>query len=336
MASSAATSSYSNTERSCLCGSVNAPSASPPQHASNTAKCKICRTKPKFCFLRGQRSFDLGQQGPSSAGLNGHVVSAPPNRSKEAEAIRDTSRAPLQGRRARSAERYEGLRVNGRTAPGLPRQTSLQTPVISNISAPSDRPPEYLYPELPPISSPPPPYEVAMRKMGHPPSYEEYLTQRLQQQQLGTNSSIPPPLPPRNPTMSSRSCSPPPPWSLPASSAATSQSLQQQNFCNCSKCKNGSVPGGRGGGLRVNLPAQQDDVTTARSLAEAQRQLRVMLPPEISQQATSSHDHCPCSKCQSRYGTYDDSNGNNDLMFSLDSTPALQGVLSDGLLCSVM
>jgi hypothetical protein len=51
------------------------------------------------------------------------------------------------------------------TAPGLPRQTSLQTPVISNISAPSDRPPEYLYPELPPISSPPPPYEVAMRKV---------------------------------------------------------------------------------------------------------------------------------------------------------------------------
>lgn len=68
MASPAATSSYSNTERSCLCGSVNAPSASPPQHASSTAKCKICRTKPKFCFLRGQRSFDLGQQGPSSAG----------------------------------------------------------------------------------------------------------------------------------------------------------------------------------------------------------------------------------------------------------------------------
>lgn len=46
-------------------------------------------------------------------GLNGHVVSAPPSRSKEAEAIRDTSRVPLQGRRARSAERYEGLRVNG-------------------------------------------------------------------------------------------------------------------------------------------------------------------------------------------------------------------------------
>jgi hypothetical protein len=68
MASSASTSSYSNTERSCLCGSVNAPSVSPPQHVSNTAKCKICRTKPKFCFLRGQRSFDLGQQGPSSAG----------------------------------------------------------------------------------------------------------------------------------------------------------------------------------------------------------------------------------------------------------------------------
>jgi hypothetical protein len=62
--------------------------------------------------------------------------------------------------------------------------------------------------------------------------------------------------------------------------------------------QNGSVPGGRGGRLRVNLPAQQEDMTTARGLAEAQRQLRVMLPPEISQQATSSHDHCPCSKCQ--------------------------------------
>jgi hypothetical protein len=62
--------------------------------------------------------------------------------------------------------------------------------------------------------------------------------------------------------------------------------------------QNGSVPGGRGGRLRVNLPAQQEDVTTARGLAEAQRQLRVMLPPEISQQAASSHDHCPCSKCQ--------------------------------------
>jgi hypothetical protein len=46
-------------------------------------------------------------------GLNGHVVSAQPSRSKEAEAIRDTSRPSLQGRRARSAERYEGLRVNG-------------------------------------------------------------------------------------------------------------------------------------------------------------------------------------------------------------------------------
>jgi hypothetical protein len=68
MASSAATSSYSSTERSCLCGSVNAPSAAPSQHVSSTAKCKICRTKPKFCFFRGQRSFDLGQQGPSSAG----------------------------------------------------------------------------------------------------------------------------------------------------------------------------------------------------------------------------------------------------------------------------
>jgi len=45
-------------------------------------------------------------------GLNDHAVQVPTARSKEAEAMRDTSRAPPQGRRARSAERYERLRVN--------------------------------------------------------------------------------------------------------------------------------------------------------------------------------------------------------------------------------
>jgi hypothetical protein len=39
---------------------------------------------------------------------------------------------------------------------------------------------------------------------------------------------------------------------------------------------------------------------------------------------------------QSRYGTYDDSNSNDDLMVSLDSTMAMQGILGDGLVCSVM
>ena len=47
------------------------------------------------------------------------------------------------------------------TASGLPRQTSLQTPMITNTSASSDRPPEY----LPPMSSPPPPYQEAMGKV---------------------------------------------------------------------------------------------------------------------------------------------------------------------------
>jgi len=46
------------------------------------------------------------------AGLNAHTTSAPPSRSKEAEEMQNSSRAPSQGRRARSAERYEGLRVN--------------------------------------------------------------------------------------------------------------------------------------------------------------------------------------------------------------------------------
>ncbi|KAJ4432581.1 hypothetical protein ANN_21204 [Periplaneta americana] len=68
-----------------------------------------------------------------------------------------------------------------RTAPGLPRQTSLQTPMISNLSASSDRPPEYAYPELPPISSPPPTYEVAMGKRlgASKPSHISIVNPRL-------------------------------------------------------------------------------------------------------------------------------------------------------------
>jgi len=46
------------------------------------------------------------------AGVNAHTTSAPPSRSKEAEVTQNSNRAPPQGRRARSAERYEGLRVN--------------------------------------------------------------------------------------------------------------------------------------------------------------------------------------------------------------------------------
>ncbi|KAJ9592405.1 hypothetical protein L9F63_015925, partial [Diploptera punctata] len=273
-----ASASSPSVERSCLCGTVN---SCPPTSRSNTAKCKICRTKPKFSFLRGQRSLDLGQQGPSSTGLNGYVVTTPPGRSssllsKEAEAIRDPSRGLPQGRRARSAERYEGLRVNDRNSTGLPRQTSLQTPMMSTSS---DQPPEYVYPELPPITSPPPTYEVAMGKMGHPPSYEEYLAQKLNQQQI-----TPPPLPPRNPTMSS---SPPPPWST------QQQATSSHNLCTCTKCKTG-VRGA--GGLMVELAKTSEEAagTTSRNLADTQRQLRVVLPPEIS----SSHDHCPCAKCQ--------------------------------------
>ncbi|PSN35067.1 hypothetical protein C0J52_22669 [Blattella germanica] len=118
--------------------------------------------------------------------------------------------------------------------------------------------------------------------MGHPPSYEEYLAQRLTQQQL-----TPPPLPPRNPNMPSRNSTPPPPWT---------QQQQQQ----------------------VTSPVLASPTSS------------------ISSHAMQQQNFCNCSKCKSRYGTYNDSNGNNDLMFSLDSTPAIQGVLSDGLLCSVM
>jgi hypothetical protein len=68
MASSATPSASTSTEKSCLCGTVNVSPATPSQHAPGTAKCKVCRTKPRFAFLRRQRSLDLAQQEPSSAG----------------------------------------------------------------------------------------------------------------------------------------------------------------------------------------------------------------------------------------------------------------------------
>ena len=62
--------------------------------------------------------------------------------------------------------------------------------------------------------------------------------------------------------------------------------------------------GARGAGLMVNLPRQKEEAAAiaSRSLTENQRQLRVVLPPEISSASSSStHDHCPCSKCQVYY-----------------------------------
>nr|CAD7201857.1 unnamed protein product [Timema douglasi] len=86
------------------------------------------------------------------------------------------------------------------------------------------------------------------------------------------------------------------------------------------------------GGLRVSLPSSQRDSDSRVLVTENQRQLRVTLPPEP---ATSSHDHCPCSKCQSRYGTYCDSSG--DVLLSMDTATAMQGVLTDGIaLCNLM
>nr|CAD7407510.1 unnamed protein product [Timema poppensis] len=122
-----------------------------------------------------------------------------------------------------------------------------------------------------------------------------------------------------------RSVSPPPPWSLAATAAANT------HYCSCANCKSGATTVARGG-LRVSLPSSQRDSDSRVLVTENQRQLRVTLPPEP---ATSSHDHCPCSKCQSRYGTYCDSSG--DVLLSMDTATAMQGVLTDGIaLCNLM
>jgi len=56
---------------------------------------------------------------------------------------------------------------------------------------------------------------------------------------------------------------------------------------------------GRTDVLRVNLPAQQD--TSHRDTGDAQRMYLLMLAREKAQQ-TSSHNHCPCAKCQVNKG----------------------------------
>jgi len=57
---------------------------------------------------------------------------------------------------------------------------------------------------------------------------------------------------------------------------------------------------GRTDVLRVNLPAQQD--TSHRDTVDAQRMYLLMLAREKAQQTSSSHNHCPCAKCQVNKG----------------------------------
>ncbi|GLH00856.1 Uncharacterized protein GBIM_07123 [Gryllus bimaculatus] len=55
-------------------------------------------------------------------------------------------------------------------------------------------------------------------------------------------------------------------------------------------------------------------------------------------QAQMNAVSCPCTKCQSRYGgNSNQTDSSNDLLFSLDTTTAMQGVLTDGIaLCCTM
>jgi hypothetical protein len=83
--------------KSCLCGSVQQSPGLVPRVRAAGHKCRICRTKPRF--LRTQRSLDLG--GEESGGTS-HAGSP----------ARVTAPAEPMRRRARSAERYDGMRVN--------------------------------------------------------------------------------------------------------------------------------------------------------------------------------------------------------------------------------
>ncbi|KAK7792978.1 hypothetical protein R5R35_007621 [Gryllus longicercus] len=178
-----------------------------------------------------------------------------------------------------------------------------------------------------------------------PPSYEEYLSLRLHRAQLAAAAAavakpIPPPLPPPRPraAVAAAAAPPPPP---PGSAAA----------CGCAKCGQGA--------LRVSLPPDAPGpgvgagggvtLTQASTPAAQQRALRVALPPEAGSlaaaaggggggQAQMNAVSCPCTKCQSRYGgNSNQTDSSNDLLFSLDTTTAMQGVLTDGIaLCCTM
>lgn len=84
--------------KSCLCGNVQQGSGQAPRaRASGQAKCRVCRTKPRY--LNSQRSLDLGHEVEVSH------TSPPPSGEP-------TPTAEVPRRRARSAERYDGMRIN--------------------------------------------------------------------------------------------------------------------------------------------------------------------------------------------------------------------------------
>jgi hypothetical protein len=96
--------------KSCLCGSVQSSISiggltGRVRHGGGH-KCRFCRTKPRF-FLRPQRSLDLGSEEPPTP-----VEIATPSSSHSSSPARVGVAEPLR-RRARSAERYDGMRING-------------------------------------------------------------------------------------------------------------------------------------------------------------------------------------------------------------------------------
>ncbi|XP_046398082.1 flocculation protein FLO11-like isoform X2 [Ischnura elegans] len=291
--------------------SVSNPSSS--SSSMSGQKCRICRTKPKF--LRGQRSLDLTTASNSSpvaskrpeqaasvsniAASGGGEASSPMEDSSSGQGgsahhQRTISQQPQrpaptlrERRRARSAERYDGIRITrtDRGSSAIPRQSSVQ-PISGtnqnsgggNSARRPDQPPEYSSTEPlslpllnsyhnlpPPTHSPPPSYEAAMSKSLLPPSYDEYLAQKMQG--LGgigsSTSSGPSSMAISHPSAGApyawRSCDhpggsimpPPPPFPVTtpsryqqqsisravASSYEPNQGQQGQHCCTCSKCK---------------------------------------------------------------------------------------------------
>ncbi|XP_071439838.1 uncharacterized protein [Hetaerina americana] len=329
--------------------SVVAPSVTP---SVSSQKCRICRTKPKF--LRGQRSLDLtttanasplASKRPEAAAS---VSNIPSGEASSPLSPPDDSAAPQSGsgpphprtisqqpqrpaptlrerRRARSAERYDGIRIT-RTERGtsaIPRQSSVQPISGTNPSSGGgsgirrhDQPPEYSSTEPlslpllnsyhnipPPTHSPPPSYEAAMSKSLLPPSYDEYLAQKMQGLGgIGTSSSSGP------------------------SSMALSHSGGGAPYA----WRSCDHPGGN-----IMPPPPPFPVTTPSRFQQQNISRAVASSYEPNQGQQGQHC-CTCSKCKTRYGYYDDNSG-NDVLFTLETQTAMQGILTDDVaLCCMM
>ncbi|KAG8229424.1 hypothetical protein J437_LFUL000945 [Ladona fulva] len=90
----------------------------------------------------------------------------------------------------------------------------------------------------------------------------------------------------------------------------------------------------RDGGNIVPTPAPFPLSTPSR--ISQQNVSRAMASSYEPNQGQQGQHCCTCSKCKTRYGYYDDNSG-NDVLFTLETQTAMQGILTDGVaLCCMM